>query len=398
MKKRLLSLLLAFTLVCSLCLTAAPAAKAAGEEQDPNFYYFTDREGNEMMAPKNAFAVRVAEFTPGDPWTKVEYNMDPQIALGLPDYTEISGGYSTGDLNLGKKGVLVLEFDVAIYDGEGLDIYVFEVGPDVESTVVEVSQDLVTWYEVGTTKGKTAGVDLAGKVPEGARFRYVRLTDTGTNGNSSRWPGADIDAVSGLNTKAVTSNWAEDEVDRADEYDLIPEVLDGKDMTQPITRLEFAAVCVKVFENLTGTKALPAVENPFTDTEDAEVLKAYNAGITNGTSDTTFEPDKLLDREMCATMLTRVFKRCTMPGWTLSADGEYTLDYEMPEAFADDAAISPWARDSVYFMAANGIINGMGDNTFAPRNTTPAQEAQGYANATREQALAIAVRMVENLK
>ena len=49
-------------------------------------------------------------------------------------------------------------------------------------------------------------------------------------------------------------------------------------------------------------------------------------------------------------------------------------------------------------MAANSIINGMEDNKFAPKNTTSAEEAQHYANATREQALAIAVRMVDNLK
>ena len=69
----------------------------------------------------------------------------------------------------------------------------------------------------------------------------------------------------------------------------------------------------------------------------------------------------------------------------------------MPARFADDADISGWAKDSVYFMAANKIINGVGDNRFAPRNITTDQEARGYANATREQALAIAVRMVENL-
>ena len=33
-----------------------------------------------------------------------------------------------------------------------------------------------------------------------------------------------------------------------------------------------------------------------------------------------------------------------------------------------------------------------------PKNTSSVEEAQGYANATREQALIIAVRMVENLK
>jgi hypothetical protein len=49
-------------------------------------------------------------------------------------------------------------------------------------------------------------------------------------------------------------------------------------------------------------------------------------------------------------------------------------------------------------MVANGIINGVGNNNFAPKATTDAEEAQNYASATREQALMIAVRMVENLK
>jgi len=389
--KRILSLLLALVLAMSLAIPAL-----AAEGQDENYYYFKDRDGNEMMAPKDAFAAQVVEFTPGNPWTSQKLNMDPKVALGLPDY---GGETEGGDLNLGKGGVLVLRFDVAIYDGEGLDIYVFEVGPDVESTVVEVSADGKTWLEVGTTKGKTAGVDLAGKVPEGAQFRYVRLTDTGNNGNYSRWPGADIDAVSGLNSKAVMSDWyKEEQENHPDDPSIIPEILIDADLTQPITRLEFAAVCVKVFENLSGTKALPDVTNPFTDTSDPEVLKAYNVGITNGTSETTFTPNALLNREQCATMLTRVFKRATMAGWTLPADDRYKLTYSMPAPFADDALISEYARDSVYFMAANGIIQGKGNNLFVPRNTTTEQEAMGYANATREQALAIAMRMVRNLK
>ena len=41
---------------------------------------------------------------------------------------------------------------------------------------------------------------------------------------------------------------------------------------------------------------------------------------------------------------------------------------------------------------------GVGGNKFAPKNTTAAEEAMQYANATREQALLIATRMVENLK
>ena len=156
-------------------------------------------------------------------------------------------------------------------------------------------------------------------------------------------------------------------------------------------------MAVKVFEHLSGSKAVPIINNPFTDTKDVEVLKAYGIGAVNGTSATAFTPNALLNREQCATMLTRVFKRITLAGWTLETDSQFKLNYTMPARFADDADISGYAKDSVYFMAANGIINGVGNNMFAPKNTTTAQEAQGYANATREQALAIAVRMVENL-
>ena len=194
------------------------------------------------------------------------------------------------------------------------------------------------------------------------------------------------------------SEWAKDELARADELGLIPETLEGADLTSDITRAEFAAVAVKVYEALANGEAIPAVINPFTDTSDIEILKAYNIGAVNGTSVTTYSPNDLLNREQAATMLTRVFKKVSIPGWTLATDSQFALAYEKPTAFADDADISDWAKDSVYFMAANGIINGVGNNKFAPKNVTSADEANGYANATREQALIIAVRMVENLK
>ncbi len=377
-----------------LCLGMTSFVFASDQEMDDNYYYFTDRSGNEMKAPKHAFAKRVVSFTPGNPWTKIADDQDPETTLGLPDY---KSSEKRTNLCLGAGGVLILEFDVAIYDGEGDDIYVFEVGGDVEATFVEVSRDLSTWYEAGKVGGATAGVDLEGKVPENSKFRYVRLTDQKTSIYSS-WPGADIDAVSGLNSKAVTSDWADNEMEEADKEDLIPDSLKDKDLTKPITRAEFAGVSVKVYENLGNTTALPAVINPFTDTTDLDVMKAFNVGITNGIGDNLFAPDSLLNREQCATMLTRVFKRSTMPGWTLETDGQFRLDYVQPALFADDSQISGWARDSVYFMAANNIINGIGDNLFAPKNTTPEQEALGYANATREQALVISVRMVKNLK
>ena len=207
-----------------------------------------------------------------------------------------------------------------------------------------------------------------------------------------------------LNEKVdfTASQWALAELAEADGFGLIPDSLRNADLTKPITRAEFAAVSVRVYEALSGEKASPAAVNPFTDTKDNEVLKAYQVGITTGTSATTFHPDTLLNREQAATMLTRVYKKISIEGWEMSKDGEFADTFNgmftMPSPFADDVKISDWAKPSVYFMAANGIINGVGNNTFAPRATTDAEAAIGYAQATREQAIAIAVRMVKNLK
>ena len=377
--KSVLSLLLAAV----ICPSVAPFA-LAGEIRDDGLYYFKDRDGTELKAPLNGFASYVVENNPGDLWTKKTDYQDPKNALGYPESKEY-------EYNLGAGGTLVLGFDNPIYDGEGLDIYVFEVGGDVEATEVEVSNDLVTWYDVGKVAGSTAGIDINGKVPDNAFFRSVRLTDLKTAIYSS-WPGADIKGVSGLNS-IVIHDYAAGEIDPI----IIPPDFPD-DWTQPITRKEFAAVCVQVYENLSGTKALPDVTKPFTDCTDIEVLKAYNVGITNGTSATTFSPDRLLSREEAATMLTRVFKRVTMAGWTLANDKDFTLNYTMPALFNDDSDISAYARDSVYFMASNEIIKGFPGNKFVPRNRTSVEEANHYANATREQALVIATRMIKNLQ
>ncbi len=42
--------------------------------------------------------------------------------------------------------------------------------------------------------------------------------------------------------------------------------------------------------------------------------------------------------------------------------------------------------------------NGVGNGNFAPKNVTTEEDAIGYANAAREQALLIAMRMAQNLK
>ena len=194
------------------------------------------------------------------------------------------------------------------------------------------------------------------------------------------------------------SDWAQPELAKADALDLIPDSLIGADLTKPITRAEFAAVAVKVYENLSGTKTTPSATTTFTDTTDTEVLKAHNTDLMVGVSAGKFDPNALLNREQAATALTRVLKRAYIPDWTFATDGNFKLNFTRPATFADDTQISDWAKESVYFMAANEIIKGVGENKFAPKAVTSAEQAAGYASATREQAIIIGMRLVDNLK
>lgn len=193
------------------------------------------------------------------------------------------------------------------------------------------------------------------------------------------------------------AEWALPELEKAKASALIPKCLLGTDLTKSITRAEFAALAVKTYESMSGNKAPVVKESPFTDCDDPEVLKAYDLGIVNGMSETTFVPDEKISREQASVMMTRVYKILNLDGWTLAEDENFELVYDQPELFLDDPLISPYARDSVYFMAANNIINGIGNDLFAPKNTTYTEKQKGYANCTRQQAILISVRMTENL-
>lgn len=192
------------------------------------------------------------------------------------------------------------------------------------------------------------------------------------------------------------STWALDEVAEAEGLGLLPDTLKDADMSKRITRAEFAAVAVRLYETLTGETA-PRVSTPFTDIsgniDQADIEKAYGLNITAGVSDTEFAPDVSISREQLATMLCRTIKKYAFDGWTLDTDGNYQLDTSGAVPFADDADISSYAKPSVYYMAKMQIINGVDATHFAPKNVTSEQEAKGYATATREQAVAIALRI-----
>jgi len=160
----------------------------------------------------DTYADQVADFSPvikaGQPTAPY---LEPGNALGAPDY---AGGSSCPDaascsfVTLGDGGSITLRFvDNALTgsDNADPDLWIYEIGPDVEDTFVEISADGVTWHPVGKVYGSTSTVDIdAYGFGTSDTFHYLRLTDDTDEGQQTgSTVGADIDAVEALSSVAV---------------------------------------------------------------------------------------------------------------------------------------------------------------------------------------------------
>lgn len=176
-------------LLVLICFSAALSAQDPGKE-------YPDGHGGKVFFPLGdiSFADELVSSTPGNPAPKEPFTRERNI-VGFPDFETI---HQPDYFTLGCHGEVVLRFsDNALLDVEGPDLYVFEVGPDIEPTELAISEDGQTWTSVGEISGGRASVDVAAFTQPGDIFHYVRLRDTGKR-CGSRWPGADIDAVGAI--------------------------------------------------------------------------------------------------------------------------------------------------------------------------------------------------------
>lgn len=254
------------------------------------------------------------------------------------------------------------------------------------NTTISVADLLeVGYYEYYPfDSGKNGEIDIKAEVYNfRARF-YVLYGAVGDWMNEYLYsPYSDVVQIGNTAFYQNASDWAKGELQEAHDLGLIPEILIGADMTKPITREEFAELSVLLYEKASGKDA-PIVDNPFTDTNNPQIVKAYALEITKGSgSPTTFKPQYLITREECATMLFRCMQ-------AIAPDADYSIDGI--KDFPDQKHISSWAVTATKYMANLGIIKGNANGYFMPKATTTAEEATGYGTATREAAILMAIR------
>jgi hypothetical protein len=175
------------------------------------------------------------------------------------------------------------------------------------------------------------------------------------------------------------SSWAVEQVNAAIAANLVPQSLQSK-YTLATTRAEFCALAVALYEKVDGKEIATNRSISFSDTTDINVHKAATIGVVSGVGDNRFDPTAQLTREQAATMLSRL----------ADSMGKPLIDANQPSArqqFSDIANVSSWAVDAVGQVQAAGIMSGVGNNTFAPKDSY-----------TREQSIITIVRLFDVVK
>jgi len=248
--------------------------------------------------------------------------------------------------------------------GDSLGAYCYEVALDGSGGI-----DWSGMYErpIEIVVGVKYDTEYADEIRYDAGAAYV--LEPGIYSLSAAMDGGIIVVVND-SIAEVPSSWAADAVNSAIAAGIVPDALQAK-YTQATTRAEFCALAVALYETATGTEITE--RQAFSDTSDINVQKMGALGVVTGVGDGNFAPDQKLTREQAATMLARLANAMSYP-----------MPQQSATSFADSADISSWALEAVAQIQAAGIMSGVGENRFAP--------ADDY---TREQSILTMMRLFD---
>ena len=153
------------------------------------------------------------------------------------------------------------------------------------------------------------------------------------------------------------------------ELGILPASFTSGDLTATITRGEMSELAVAAFEKATGN-VIDELERTdyFSDTSDANILKAYEYGIVSGYPDGTFRPNQTLTRQEFFKIIQNF---CQAAAYTSTRSKDLS-------AFSDSGAIDAWAREAAQLCVSNSFVEGTksGSGTYLrPTSGSSRQEA-----------------------
>ena len=383
--KKLLSLILTITILCSMAITAFAddtvndVVKVGINAEFKPFEYY---EGNDLKG----FDVELMNLIGEKIGKKIEFvNMDfdaliPAVlservdcAISAITVTEdrdkvidYSREYLKTTTVTFENGQISRKYgeDYAIVfrDGVAQAKYGSSVPTDYEKLYMNIDDALSDLSQNGTVGKLIEKYDLnqpLDETKENIEYMDVRGCGTPPSKNSA--------------TSVPASKWAADSIEIARKINIIS---GNYNFPGAITREEFCELIFNYYINnfSDGLTAIYA-KNPFTDTNNEHIGVLNALDIIKGKSETEFAPNDSLTREEAAAILCRLINKI-YPG--RDATAQY-FD------FADSRQISDWAMNDIQVICNMGIMQGVGDNRFAPKELY-----------TTEQAIATLVRVYNN--
>ncbi|SEM62677.1 The GLUG motif-containing protein [Paenibacillus sp. OV219] len=337
--------------------TARPSGSGGGSGSTlPNDTTLTSTDGTLTLPAGRTGEVslndEVTVFIPADASVEelkltIEKVLDAQKlltendVLSSPVY-EILKNFSE---NFSKPVTLTLKFDPASLTG------------DQRPAVFYYDEVKKAWVEVG---GTVNGDHITVDVNHFTKYAVFAVGDA-----------AEVPATepSPDNTKPtitfsdISGHWAESDIKQAVSGGIVGGYPDGTFRPkQTVTRAEFTVMLVNTLKPQgEGAKLAFTDEAKIGAWAQKAVAQAVQAGWIKGYDDWSFRPNALITRAEMAAMIASALGQSNVANAVIG--------------FADDKDIPAWAKAGVSFVKQAGIVQGKGDNRFAPQDKATRAEA-----------------------
>lgn len=184
------------------------------------------------------------------------------------------------------------------------------------------------------------------------------------------------------------SSWAEPDVMAVSAAGLMPDTFAALAAKSSVSRAEFCAVALNLYEAERETTVKRTSKVYFDDCDDPDVNTAYEMNLISGRGNGVFAPDESVSRQDLCVILDSVREQCEVdkPDTTVSAS-----------SFPDGGEVRDYAVSATETMLSTGIIKGVqatvSDDPEQAGETVTLLQPQG--TATREQALIMASRFLD---
>ncbi|HEY4391469.1 MAG TPA: family 10 glycosylhydrolase, partial [Paenibacillus sp.] len=321
-----------------------------------------------------------------EPIQSIEFEKIPTLYTGNTHQISIKASYkgSTEQLAINDE----MEFSssntrIATIDNRGL-VKAIAAG---KTTLTVKYQSLTAVYELTVLSSTTGGGDNpgggsggssggSGSTPSTPPSTNPPTNPPGEDTNNNQEPGDDSSQEpSNVTLSDISGHWAEESILQAVQQKWINGYEDGTFRpNQPVNREQFAVMLSRALK-LEGIETSVS----FVDADKISswarpyIAKVLESNIINGYQDNTFRPDQQINRAEMAAMIVRALG--------IEPDSKANLP------FSDAKTIQVWARPYVAAAYQAGIIQGRGNQAFAPNES-----------ATRAEAVIMILRLLQYMK